>query len=148
MNDRLPAALIHLINAYIRLWLSACQKNQQALNVEAAAVHTAGPASLWPPSTHRLSPLNCLSYLTLHSSVCVHTLLTWISGCLLDTQSSLVLRCPLSLPSTTLKNVPTSSSSSGTHKAWGSVPWMVHSTHFPPRCPPFSLLSLIVIPCP
>lgn len=101
--------------------------------------------ALWPPIHSKTLPLNSLSYLTLHSSVCVHSPMTWISGCLLDTQSSHVLRCLLSLPSTARKNASTSSSSSGSHKAWGTKPWMVHSTHFPP---PFSLPSLIVSRCP
>lgn len=107
------------------LWLSACQETSKA-----ATAHSARPANFVTPpqSTHRVSPLNCLSYLTLHSSVCVHTPLTWISGCLLDTQSSLVLCCLPSLPLATPKNVSASSSSSGSHKAWGTVPWMVHST--------------------
>lgn len=33
------------------------------------------------------TPLNWLSYLTLHSSVCVHTLLTWISSYVLHTHT-------------------------------------------------------------
>lgn len=47
-----------------------------------------GQLVLWPSSSHKLAPPpNRLSYLTLHSSVCVHTPLTWISSCLLVTQS-------------------------------------------------------------
>lgn len=106
--------------------------------MEAAVEHlTLSLLALWPPFTQRCFPLNRLSFLTLHSSVCVHSVLTWISGCLLDTQSSHVLRFLLSLPSTVLKNVSTSSSSSGSHKAWGTKTLMIQANHlFHPKTNP------------
>lgn len=60
--------------------------------------------ALWPYSLKR-SSLNCLCYLTLHTRPCVRSLLTWISGCLLDTQRSHVLHCLVSLPFTACRKV-------------------------------------------
>lgn len=71
-------------------WNSLLAKKQATMNVDVAAECSSNtrPASSVTPIHPQSLPLRRLSYLTLHSSVCVYALLTWISGCLFDTHTA------------------------------------------------------------